>query len=795
MKDIHKIKTSPASAAHNVICGDKYRITMLTEGLIRLEYSPDNRFEDRATQMVLNRDYPETDYRIVDTGDELHIHTSRLYLRYNKKEFSDHGLSIKVKGNISLYHSVWRFGEPINDLKGTARTLDEMDGACELDHGLLSRNGFSVIDDSKSLVLLDDGWVEPRQTGIQDLYFFGYGHDYLDCLNDFYYLCGRTPMLPRYALGNWWSRFYRYTEETYKELMERFEEEQIPFSVAVIDMDWHLTDIDPKYGNGWTGYTWNKELFPDPARMLNWLKERGLRTTLNVHPAEGLRAYEEAYDEMAEVLGVDREHEDPVEFDMTRQDFVEAYFKYMHHPREEEGVDFWWVDWQQGGKSRIDGLDPLWMLNHYHFLDNGRDGKRPMTFSRYAGPGSHRYPVGFSGDSITTWASLDFQPYFTSTASNIGYGWWSHDIGGHMQGVKDDEMAARWVQFGVFSPLNRLHSSNGRFSGKEPWRYSSEADRVMRTFMRLRHQMMPYLYTMNYRAWHENQPLIWPIYYRYPEQEEAYQVDNQYYFGSELIVHPITTPRIPHLNAAKVRVWLPEGIYFDIFTGVVYHGNRMVDMYRTLDTIPVLAKAGAIIPTTEEIYGGQVLENPQSLELRVFAGADNVWTMYEDDNETQEYQNDICVKTDFEWIWNNQPRLTIGPARGQLSLIPERRSYKVRIQGITPGRAKVFAGGNEIAVTQEYDEKYHCLEIMLTDIPVTDQLEIILADGTGIAGNNLEEQLNGIIDQMNIEYLLKEEIFSLVQRKDNRLYVIDELRTRVEDDELFGWISEIVSAY
>lgn len=129
----------------------------------------------------------------------------------------------------------------------------------------------------------------------------------------------------------------------------------------------------------------------------------------------------------------------------------------------------------QGTNTKIEGLDPLWMLNHFHYLDSGRDGKRPMTFSRYAGPGSHRYPVGFSGDTHITWDSLDFQPYFTNTASNIGYGWWSHDIGGHMMGYRDEELEVRWYQYGVFSPINRLHSSNSRFSGKEPWKFSMEA--------------------------------------------------------------------------------------------------------------------------------------------------------------------------------------------------------------------------------------------------------------------------------------------------------------------------------
>ena len=112
-------------------------------------------------------------------------------------------------------------------------------------------------------------------------------------------------MAPRYAFGNWWSRYHKYTEQTYRELMERFQAEDVPLSVAVIDMDWHLVDIDKKYGSGWTGYTWNRDFFPDPKRFLGWLHEQGLHVTLNVHPADGVRAYEEMYEPMAKALGID----------------------------------------------------------------------------------------------------------------------------------------------------------------------------------------------------------------------------------------------------------------------------------------------------------------------------------------------------------------------------------------------------------------------------------------------------------------------------------------------------------
>lgn len=214
------------------------------------------------------------------------------------------------------------------------------------------------------------------------------------------------------------------------------------------------------------------------------------------------------------------------------------------------------------------------MLNHYHFLDNGHEGKRPMTFSRYAGPGSHRYPVGFSGDTVTTWESLDFQPFFTASASNIGYGMWSHDIGGHMLGARDDELSGRWLQFGVFSPIMRLHSSNTRFNSKEPWRYRTEIRVMMEDFLRLRLKMIPYLYTMNYRQYAEGVPMILPMYYQYPKEREAYRVPNQYLFGSEMMVAAVATPCIKDLYMAKTCVWIPEGEWYDIFTGLRYRGGR-----------------------------------------------------------------------------------------------------------------------------------------------------------------------------------------------------------------------------
>ncbi len=794
MKKYLKIDAYPQACPENMIQGEHYRITVLTKSLVRLEYSPDGIFTDAPTQTVLNRNFPQVSFEVRETPEELEIRTEYFQLNYDKKEFTSHGLSCYALGMPGGNRNAWRYGVKNENLKGTARTLDNVNGACELEDGILSLwSGCVALDDSRTLTLREDGWVEPRKKGIQDLYLFAYGHRYLEALKDFYHLCGETPMLPRFALGNWWSRYYKYTEESYMELMERFDQEQIPFSVAVIDMDWHLVDIDPKYGTGWTGYTWNREFFPDPERFLKKLHDRGMKTTLNLHPADGIRGFEDCYPQMAEAMGLDPEKEEPVNFDIANPDFLEAYLEKTLHPLEEEGVDFWWVDWQQGTNSKMEGLDPLWMLNHYHFLDSARNGKRPMTFSRYAGPGSHRYPVGFSGDTLITWESLDFQPYFTSTASNIGYGWWSHDIGGHMLGYKNDEMEARWYQFGVFSPINRLHSSSSEFNGKEPWRFKKEVHDTMCEFLRLRHRLLPYLYTMNHRAWAEGEPICQPMYYAYPENWDAYGRKNEYFFGSELIAAPVTTARIENLNVAKTKVWLPEGLWFDFFTDTVYQGGRNQNMYRSIDQIPVLAKAGAILPMTDEIRAIDTEKNPEELTVRVYPGADNSFTLYEDDNITEGYRQGICAVTEMNLNWQEKT-FTIKPSAGDLTLLPKQRTWKIELHKVTAEEAVVL-----VNQTEQKDCCTHngtTLTITLADIRPEDTIEIRLPQNTQVAANPVQQQIFDFLNQAEIDFIAKEKIYQAARHaQETPELLLSELQSMEITPDLSGAIQEIICAY
>lgn len=794
----YRLETKPKAVEENIIEGVNYRITVLTPRLMRLEYSENSTFVDQASQTILNRNFQKSSFQVKDTEDELQITTEYLYLSYNKKKFSPNGLSIQVLGNISIYYSCWHYGETGENLGGTARTLDEVDGSCLLEDGLLSRNGFAILDDSRSLLLTEDGWVESRGQQGEDIYFFGYGRDYKACLKDFYFLCGKTPMLPRYALGNWWSRFYKYNEESYKNLMLQFEKEEIPFSVAVIDMDWHLVDIDEKYGSGWTGFTWNRELFPNPEEFMSWLHKKNLKVTLNLHPADGIRGYEEMYPKIAKELGVDIEKEEPVLMDVTNREFLEAYFKYAHHPNEAAGVDFWWVDWQQGTHSKIDGLDPLWMLNHFYFLDSGRNGKRPMTFSRYAGPGSHRYPVGFSGDSIISWKTLEFQPYFTATASNIGYGWWSHDIGGHMKGIKDDEMATRWLQFGIFSPIMRLHSSSSEFNGKEPWRYNQESCTIMKQFLRLRHQIIPYMYSMNYRNYKKDLPLIEPMYYEHPEQEEAYQVKNQYYFGSECIVAPITGKRDEKIGLAAQKVWLPEGNYIDFFTGLVYQGGRIFTCYRELSSIPVFLKEGAILPMMDK--DAIIEENPSTLKIKVFPGKNNQFELYEDDNTTIAYQRGDCTKTIFELQEKETKEkvikieFIIHQSLGNLSLIPKKRNYHIELLGVEIEDLKVYLGNNQLTPDEYVINQNETKILILHQIPVTKKIRICFKQKKTCLNKNIWERCFDILNKAQISFEEKDKINQIIQANTSNAVKLMTLVNLKIDPTLLGAIGELLTA-
>ena len=667
---------------------DKLRLSLITPCMLRVEKGT---FTDFPTQTVWNRDLGDVSYAITDELSRCLIRTEEVAFQVDLNSGSVMSVTLSDGSVVTDFKK--------GNLPGTARTLDAANGAVKLERSIMSRSGVGVMDDSRSLLLAENGRILPRPS-CEDRYYFAYDHDYQRQLRDFFRLTGPVPLIPKYALGNWWSRYKAYTQEEYRNLMQTFIDKKLPVTVATIDMDWHWTDVMQRFGEhakpnpartkeelfyntmcpGWTGYSWNTELFPDHRQLLDWLHDKGFHVTLNVHPAQGIRFFEDCYGDVCKVMGIDPDGKTCIPFDITKPDFVTAYFDAVHHPLEAEGVDFWWLDWQQGTKTAIEGLDPLWALNHYHTLDHANGEKRPLILSRYAGLGSHRYPLGFSGDTIVSWKSLHFQPRFTNYAANAGYSWWSHDIGGHMRGIQDDELYLRWLQYGVFSPVNRLHSTNSDFMGKEPWKRSWAVEKIAEDFLRLRHKLIPYLYSANYRTHTEGMPICMPMYYRY-DCDEAYENPNQYIFGGQLLVCPMTKKADKRLHLAAAKLWLPEGRWTDIFNGRIYKGGRWVTMYRDLDSIPVLAGAGAIVPMYRNAETND-LALDQPLEIHIWRG-NGSFELYEDDGLTHAFKQGKSVVTTFAVQEQDSTlRFTVTPPADGCGLLPEVRQMYLRFRDV-----------------------------------------------------------------------------------------------------------------
>jgi alpha-glucosidase (family GH31 glycosyl hydrolase) len=716
-----KLHGTPAANPRSIVQHGSARFTILTPRLIRLEWSSAGIFEDRATFAFPNRAADAPSYTHQKNGDVFMLETASLILCYQDdgQPFHAANLSITVK---QAHPITWTPGMVnVGNLRGTARTLDQCADATRLSEGLLSREGWALYDDSGLPVWdRDQVWVEARPDDhVQDWYFFGYGRDYKAALREYTRFGGEIPRVPRFVLGAWWSRFWAYHADDLAALVREFDAHEVPLDVLVIDMDWHSPD-------GWTGYTWNHDLFPDPAQFLAWVHDQGLYSTLNLHPADGIRKHEAAYTRFAELLGRDPLLGDGIQFASTDKAFIQHYFELLHHPLEDQGVDFWWLDWQQGEGTDIKNLDPLTWLNHLHFRDSTRRGRRPMLYSRWGGLGNHRYPIGFSGDTYATWESLRFQPYFTATAANVGYGWWSHDIGGHF-GATDPELYARWVQFGAVSPCLRLHSTKDPLAERRPWAFSDEVYRATKAAIQLRYRLLPYLYSSAQTASAAGLSLCTPMYYEYPDAEDAYLARGQYFLGDQMFVAPVTAPADAETGLAVVDVWIPDGTWIETTTRATYTGSCWVRLHVGLDHIPMFVRAGAIIPTTPGLTRTRDLEHTP-LALEVFPGTAGAFDLYEDDGSTEGYLRGEYAITPLRLEQqDNQMVLHIGTPEGHCAALPPERTLQLHVKGITRPEHVTMNGvaldwdyaENDLIVSLGTVNRRAPLDIHITAQPIT----------------------------------------------------------------------------
>ena len=722
---------NPVADPGAVVTQGNARFTVLTPQLIRMEWAADGKFEDHASFVFLNRRLPVPKFSHTASGGKLTIKTSALTLTYQstgKGQFTPADLSIAL--TVNGQPVTWRPGmTDAANLQGTTRTLDGALGSKTrepIGQGLVSRSGWTLVDDSTG-PLFDSAdfrflqgekspwpWVMERPAGDrQDWYFFGYGHDYRQALSDYVKVAGRIPLPPRFAFGAWWSRYWAYSDQELAQLARGFRENSTPLDVLVIDMDWHInyeqlkamgqTDqseaaaraIGASHTLGWSGYSWNKLLFPDPQQFLDSMHADGLKATLNLHPASGIQPWETAYPAMARAMGIDPATKQYVPFDPTNKKWAVNYFNLVLHPLEKQGIDFWWLDWQQEPNTKLAGVNNTWWLNYLHFTDQQREGKRPLLFHRWGGLGNHRYQIGFSGDTISVWDSLAFQPWFTATAANVGYAYWSHDIGGHMPGAVDPELYTRWVQFGAFSPILRTHTTKNPDSERRIWAYPEPYSSILRNTFQLRYAMEPYLYTEARRTYDTGIAFLRPLYYDWPEVDEAYTSKGEYLFGDQILVAPVVTPADKTTGLATEQVWLPAGEWIEWPTGKHFTGPTSIKRSFSIEQTPVYLKAGAIIPMQPQMeYTGQKPVDPLIVNVWPLApGASSSYSVYEDSGHSVDYQRGVFTRTPIH-ASQKADTLTVevGPVEGSFPGMLKSRAFELRLPADWPPAAVTVNG-------------------------------------------------------------------------------------------------------
>ena len=749
--EMHADQNPIANPDAIVISGDM-RFTVLTPEMIRIEWrsGADKEFEDHATFAIINRRLSVPEYTTKEENGFLYIETAKLKLQYRIGSFpgtfdpaSSRNLKITfpMDGRTVTWYP-WK--KDALNLKGTCRTLDSSNGdnkRSELENGLVSRSGWAVIDDtetrsdgSKSLLLEEnaetgfDWFAERADKAGMDWYFMGYGHDYKKALYDFTRIAGKIPMPPLYAFGYWYSKYQKYNEQDFKDLVTEMEDNDVPLDVMVVDTDWHI--------NGWTGWSWNKALFPDPSEFLGWLHNKDLKVTLNLHPAYGVQNNEDNYQQFVNDLGGVPAGTTTVAWNLENPKFYQSLFNNILRPHENIGVDFWWLDWQQELLSgKVDGLGHTYGINYVFFKDMEKTypGKRTMIFHRWGGLGNHRYQIGFSGDSHSNFPTLAFQPYFTATASNVGYGYWGHDLGGHVQnGDNNPELYLRWIQFGVFSPLLRTHSTNAENIERRIWKYPNF--KSMKEAFELRYALVPYIYTQAREAYDTGVSICRPLYYDHPECNEAYDYEGEYMFGDDILVSPITKAADAS-GLSKEKIWLPEGNWYEACSGTLLEGGQTYTRTFGPTDIPYYYKAGSIIPNYPKV--SNLKHRPTSLLLKFIPGESGETKLYEDENDTEGYKDGKYTFTRITQEYGEQESTyTIYPAEGSFDGMPQQRNYHIELLYIEKPEnvqvnGKQFAyNENGEAGTWKYNAETKTATIYTPVISCTEQTTISVKQNT-----------------------------------------------------------------
>jgi alpha-glucosidase (family GH31 glycosyl hydrolase) len=368
-------------------------------------------------------------------------------------------------------------------------------------------------------------------------------------------------------------------------------------------------------------------------------------------------------------------------FDLSDRVQAEVSMRELHLPLMQQGVSVWWVD---GGSGAADmpGLDKqLWTNKVFYDYTQQQTHQRGFILGRYGDWGSERYPAYFTGDTYSEWPVLAYEVAFSARGGNVLVPYISHDIGGFHGGKIDFDLYARWIEFGAFSGLLRMHSAHEEpreGNLRMPWIYGSQGVALMRKYFTLRTQLIPYLYTYAAVAHRESLPLLRPLYLEYPDLEEAYRHSHEYFLGSELLVAPVIEPK------GQANIYLPPGEWVDFFNGRHYTGGSTFTAHYALDATPVFVRAGAVVPEQppSDYSDARPLE---TLIVNVYGPGKGAFELYEDDGISLDFETQSArTLMTHEAAADGTQRLLIRPTQGTFRGQPSARAYEVRLHA--PGR-------------------------------------------------------------------------------------------------------------
>lgn len=740
----------------NIIKGENYRFTVLSERLIRMEYSKDGVFEDRPTELVWYRNMPKVNFQVKQDKHYLEITTSYFRLTYKKnKPFYGGKINSMSNLRVELLNSdkIWYYGHPeVRNYGAPGISLDDSKGKLKLKKGLYSVDGFASIDDSKNNIFGEHGEIIKRDnTDNIDLYLFMYLKDFAYCLKDYYMITGSPALIPRYALGNWWSRNVDYDDRSLKDLIDNFENHDIPLSVILLDKDWHNRIYNEKKID--SGFTWDNSKFSNPAGMIKYMHTKGIRLGLNINPIDGLYPVDDRFDQVERNL--EKNEQGYIPFNVYDSKTIDVYLNLLIHPLDEMSVDFYWTDNDDAKK-----IQELFLLNHYQFYDMKRNyDRRPMILSRNTLVAPHRYPVLYSGKTIVSWDTLKMIPIHNASATNIGVSFWSHDIGGFYKGVEDNELYTRYVQLGVFSPILKFGSEKGKYYKREPWRWGIKTHKIVRDYLTLRHRLIPYIYAESYKYHKYGMPLIMPIYYKFPEMYDDENYRNGYYFGTEFFISPIIKKKDYVMNRSIHKFFLPDGMWYDFVTGKKFPGGKEYISFFRDEDYPVFAKAGSIITLGNNKHLNDTTP-PKDMEIQIFPGRSNTYNLYEDDGVSDLYRKDYYLLTqiDYNYMPNNYT-VILRAVEGKSGIVPEKRNYQFVFRN-TKQANDVIVYFNDTKIEAKSYVKGTDFIVEVADVSTTGQLTLN-CKGKDIeisADRIINEDIESIISDLQIETSMKENI-------------------------------------